>query len=551
LIADPSNTMCFVTSQSFDKESLPIQDPWYKVDFSREKYSDDLLAKMKKPAVADNGKKLDLPPVNNMLPKKFDILAADATISAKPTLAHQWEETDLWVKKDDTFNKPKAIIACKIYTSDLYFGQTPKARVFALMWQECLESLMQELKYSAEMAAMKFDLTLLRDNVNMQWSGFNDGLGVFVQESLKFMDSIRERDFKEVFEQVKAKKIQELRSAYLQQTFRLAHSYVDTALLEGGWEPSQIRELLEPFTYEQFKEMQAAWLKTGRMLWYVYGNIDKKTSIETVEQARALLKITGVPRDSLADIRCIDVLPNTIQRIDFEVQEKTNENSCLITYFQHGLMGDGEEGLKNELLNQIVAQYMDEPFFNQLRTQEQLGYVVISRHKVVRDVLGYWVMVQSEKQGCSHLRNSMDKCLEEFREKVQKLSDEDFQKSRDSVLTTISEKVKNQNEAFAQDYGEIVHHRYQFDRQDHEIAMIKTLTKADFQAYYERFLFTERKRIDMRWNSEKHKEAEEKTEFKLPEGKERLHKNLPELKKAMGLYPDQVKVNHCSKAPKL
>jgi secreted Zn-dependent insulinase-like peptidase len=67
--------------------------------------------------------------------------------------------------------------------------------------------MMQELKYSAEMAAMQFDLTLLRDNVHMQWSGFNDSLGVFVQESLKFVDSVRGRDFKEVFEQVKAKKI--------------------------------------------------------------------------------------------------------------------------------------------------------------------------------------------------------------------------------------------------------------------------------------------------------------------------------------------------------
>lgn len=81
--------------------------------------------------------------------------------------------------------------------------------------------------------------------------------------------------------------------------------------------------------------------------------------------------------------------------------------------------------------------------------------------------------------------------------------------------------------------------------------MIKTLTLADYQAYYERMLFTERKRIDMRWNSEKHKEEEEKTEFNLPDGEERCHKNLPQLKKAMGLYPDHIKVNYCNKAPKL
>ena len=68
--------------------------------------------------------------------------------------------------------------------------------------------------------------------------------------------------------------------------------------------------------------------------------------------------------------------------------------------------------------------------------------------------------------------------------------------------------------------------------------MIKTLTLADFQAYFERLLFTDRKRIDMRWNSAKHKEEEEQSEFKLTDGSERSHKNLSQLKKSMGLFPD-------------
>ena len=76
-LADPSNTMCFVTSQSFDVATLPLKEKWYNIDFSREKYSEDLLNKMKTPVVANNGKNLDLPPVNSLLPKNFDILPID------------------------------------------------------------------------------------------------------------------------------------------------------------------------------------------------------------------------------------------------------------------------------------------------------------------------------------------------------------------------------------------------------------------------------------------------------------------------------------------
>ena len=66
---------------------------------------------------------------------------------------------------------------------------------------------MQEFIYMAEMAAMKFSLTLLRDNINLEWSGFSDTLDVFVQKTLELINSMRDAEFRDVFEQVKARKI--------------------------------------------------------------------------------------------------------------------------------------------------------------------------------------------------------------------------------------------------------------------------------------------------------------------------------------------------------
>ena len=66
-----------------------------------------------------NKKKLGLPPANNLIPKNFDILEKNELYSVKPTLLKQWEDTDLWYKKDDKFERPKAIVSMKIYTNDL------------------------------------------------------------------------------------------------------------------------------------------------------------------------------------------------------------------------------------------------------------------------------------------------------------------------------------------------------------------------------------------------------------------------------------------------
>ena len=68
----------------------------------------------------------------------------------------------------------------------------------------------------AEMAAMKFELIVLRDNVSIKWDGFDDGLSQFVVKSLEVLQSIRDKEFREVFENQKEKLLQTQKNHYLQ-----------------------------------------------------------------------------------------------------------------------------------------------------------------------------------------------------------------------------------------------------------------------------------------------------------------------------------------------
>ena len=69
-----------------------------------------------------------------MIPTNFDVLDKDAQYSEKPQILKQWEDTDLWYKKDDKFEKPKAFINMKIYTTDCGFCLQDHARIFASVW---------------------------------------------------------------------------------------------------------------------------------------------------------------------------------------------------------------------------------------------------------------------------------------------------------------------------------------------------------------------------------------------------------------------------------
>lgn len=136
-----------------------------------------------------------------MIASDFTVLAEDASLSAQPQLIHQWEDVaDLWYKKDDHFKKPKGIIGCKIYTGDIQFGKSPLTTVFTEVWKRVLQESLREFSYMAECAKLSFKISLPRDNIDLQWSGFNDSLINFVSETLQRISAFKNFECREIFE---------------------------------------------------------------------------------------------------------------------------------------------------------------------------------------------------------------------------------------------------------------------------------------------------------------------------------------------------------------
>ena len=87
----------------------------------------------------------------------------------------------------------------------------------------------------------------------------------------------------------------------------------------------------------------------------------------------------------------------------------------MISYFEVGLEGTD---LRTKMLHSVVMQYLDEPTFNQLRTIEQLGYVVFSRRSEYRDVIGTQFIIQSPKESSEYLVSRLNLHLDTMRTKV-------------------------------------------------------------------------------------------------------------------------------------
>lgn len=206
-------------------------------------------------------------------------------------------------------------------------------------------------------------------------------------------------------------------------------------------------------------------------------------------------------------------------------------------------------------------QFLDEPTFDQLRTKEQLGYVVHSGHRKDRFIHGAFFNIQSPSKNCTHIRTRLDLHLMRMRTKVQQISDEDFQTNIGAVMTTVAEKDKNLEDDFYRNWSEITMHAQKFDRQQTQIETLKTLTKVEFIEHFEKLFFKDNRanRFDMFWNSQPHinnqqPASEEESKQDEDEGlaaplyeSERQYSCANAFKKSMGLYADKVKLDFISK----
>ncbi len=80
-------------------------------------------------------------------------------------------------------------------------------------------------------------------------------------------------------------------------------------------------------------------------------------------------------REEVPPINLLKLAPGSYIVYERELENKENENSCLLSYFQ---AGKAPCTLEEEMVASVLFEILNEPCFTKLRSEEQLGYIVFS-----------------------------------------------------------------------------------------------------------------------------------------------------------------------------
>ena len=223
-------------------------------------------------------------------------------------------------------------------------------------------------------------------------------------------------------------------------------------------------QVLPELTEESLTDFIPRLLSSVHMECLVYGN-------STPEQALRLYN--GVLARLRNDCKTRALLPSQlVKEREVELRDPcsvfattngVHRSSCIENYYQCGL-----QDTRNNMLLELFSQIINEDCYNQLRTKEQLGYIVFSGVRRSNGAQGLRVIVQSDRHP-DYLDQRIETFLASLEDKLEKMEEAEFLQHVEALASKRLEKPKKLGVRNGRFWSEILSQHYNFDRDQIEV----------------------------------------------------------------------------------
>merc|ERR1712137_1009453 len=157
------------------------------------------------------------------------------------------------------------------------------------------------------------------------------------------------------------------------------------------------------------------------------------------------------------------------EQIDPESRE-----TQLYYYYQIGSSSE-----RSVMMSELFGHMIEEAAFDELRTKQQLGYLVWTFSRLESGTDNFGFIIQSGAFDPIFLQNRCEEFLKSYVEEMEHMPDEQFFSHVEGFIATKKVKNRKLSEEVGSHWSEIIHARNCFDHCDKAVELAKQLTKQD------------------------------------------------------------------------
>lgn len=434
---------------------------WYNTPYSVCPLPDELTKALLKPEPVTQ---LNLPEANPYLDIKIQQQVFQAEYSL-PLKVIQRDGLEVWYGQDHKFRLPKGdcylSFDCPAVNNGLELVTVKR------LWIALLNEQLKQKYYQANVAGLHFHLYPHQGGFSLQTSGFSTKQLDFCLELIQQVEN--ENDFQSCFEQVRDKQWLGLSNNLLNKPINRLFSNLSVIMQQNTYAPSQMASVLKNVGIEQIAEVRNKLLASFHLEVFIYGDWQRQQAdsfARRIEQfASPYINNNRLPR-GVADLRKQCAL---VHKIDSE-----HTDAVVVVYLQ----SPGDDIL-SVALTILAEQLLSAPFFNQLRTQQQLGYLVGNGYIPFNQHPGLSFYVQSPRASAVQLVAAIHSFLHQVNKDILSFSSL-WSTLKHGVIKQLAENDTNLNMKSQRLWMGIGNSDSKFDQ---HLRLINTVAQLDFETF--------------------------------------------------------------------
>lgn len=424
---------------------------------------------------------LDIPENNAFIPENLSMTVSESDWNTFPILIKNTPTLQLYAKKTGKFGLPHAI-ATFILNVDEYYSD-PTVNILVTLLAQTVMSQLNDTLYDAQL--LNYNVSLLSSNgLTIVLNGYHDKLPQLLKV---LVDLLVSGELKEsFFDIVKEKLRTNLQNEKLTESSRVIEN-----VLRSNVDPQYIStdaklSFLEQLSFENLLAY-AKILNFEKCVALFEGNVNN-TFVDLMINQIDRLSIQGI--DSSNQCAILEPMTN-VDSVFSKVSENQQEkNDCILVVYCNGKYHPllDESNFKLKALASLVNIFIAEPFFDDLRTNQQLGYSVYSYPSVIgRDfqtITTQNFLIQSPTTPCEELLKRIDTFIQKSLSKMTQLDDQTFETYVNTLVTRLLKPDDSLNNSANTDLSAILSKHYIFDIKLRIAESAKLLQKQDLIDFF-------------------------------------------------------------------
>jgi secreted Zn-dependent insulinase-like peptidase len=464
------NMLLMVTAPEVDTTELSA---FYQTPFSVETMDKDVIEALE---VTDSDFNLSLVGKNPYIPSNLDLISE--TKDQLPVLVTDTDGLRVWHQKSTDFGIPKGKIVISM-ESEAVNGLAGYS--LAELYTAYIQDQLRQSLYPAYMAGLSFSISPTAEGVSIVVDGYSDKQLELLKTLLSAI-TVASIDANQLM-LVKQQLIRDKQNTKREYPFRqiMTHHYADIA---GRYVPIEQIEILKSVLVAGVEAFVKQLLYEVRVDALVTGN----HSDQAARQVASLLE--GFNLKDLASTRSVVRLPEEDRVREVFVE---HNDAVLLHYIQ----GDSHS-LKERALISLLANIISSPFYNELRTEKQLGYVVAVFPMHIDRVPGMSFIVQSPVVSESQLQEEFEGFSQHFAKSIQDLTEDGLLVHKKALLVNLEDDPENLNELTARSLKAISLGYNNFDFRERLAQSIKAVNIDDIRDAYSRLILNSPRQLWLR-----------------------------------------------------